>query len=1232
MQLLHGCPVPTTEFASLSLLAADPDGGPSYGGKDRSDSSTLSVMGESMAVASPLSTTSPQWASSCVSELHSYLNSVSGAAYSNREIPASPKKKSRSKLPPTAETVGTPEAPARNGAHEGGGDGCIASLNQMLLDDGSFFDGTVQVYRPARGRGVGLHYIAIRDPSTVRRVSALLLPTPPSASSSPASPAGRSRAGKGVKGTSSGGTSAALNGGVAALSLDDATAVVLIVGVSGFFQSSGSSGVAQTLPQRMHDCVSVLSNLGRRAGLSSSPSSPAYGECKRAARSVLSALLLTDEEERKTNIAAEAESGLVGDSAWWAGSSYAKEKKSKPSGSVVMNTSIGAVTKSLVGTKKFNFSTEKKKRNSISISKFAGKGSSSAAAAAAAAAIVGMDGSGVRNASVDVARVASESLAILSVAETDSRMRRYEVRQRKRAELEGKGTFGKGLLLGKSMKSPPTARMRRNRRALGGSNVDTDLAGFDFAPPVLAPTGDAIADGSVGTQSRSAPDGDGDAVAAGGGGTAQGNRGGGGAGAIPMLMAPRKDVSTIKNRRNVSQQSQTHQPQAHRRWMVVNSSEAQRDVRRKPSPALPPPPQQPAFNAFDNDDIGLADPSAELAFANGAIVPFPSDQQQERRWSSAGKVSQYSNYTLNVYDNDNDDSTSVHSANVMQQNQQPSSSSLPPSRAQQPRGDDFGADSFRSLPPGGSQPPPPPPQQQTTNQSTALVGWGNAATPSASDPFAFQPSWSGLGNSTDAGQHYHRDDPVKKGTSVAGERSNAGYTLSTAATTVHSSTIGSSQGSSNRSINTYAFEDGYLVEDGGGDGIISSAHHPHRGAPDGFGSDEHHGVGPHRERSHRSQGQQQPHLPFYAARPDGAHRGPEPNDAAAAAGVPPPSHQKGQWSQERRTSEVGRAESVALGGNDYDIDAGGGVAVSTALVPSPARSMVAVAGESSFREEYGHDKEDVPVPARVLVNIALNEDLACSYRHSRISSCSIEGVVQVQVKSDLPVGVPFTLFVRDPSRHIRTIQEKKEYADNVSHEVQLPPEGAEGEDARGMNHKFLVSVPKADNYFPIMRYKCSSELRPVPIRVQTRVRLHGIFCRVALQISSNPANEDDLTDLTIIMAVPPSVKGETLTTSPPGGVWNAAKRSVLWCVAELGDGEKFQLQAQFEMEPTSAGKDSPSSTEREKPSFPVLVRCQCMYTQLSDIELEVADRPDRFPAEVSMKLARRFRLSHREKS
>jgi hypothetical protein len=101
------------------------------------------------------------------------------------------------------------------------------------------------------------------------------------------------------------------------------------------------------------------------------------------------------------------------------------------------------------------------------------------------------------------------------------------------------------------------------------------------------------------------------------------------------------------------------------------------------------------------------------------------------------------------------------------------------------------------------------------------------------------------------------------------------------------------------------------------------------------------------------------------------------------------------------------------------------------------------------------------------VNIALNEDLTCSYKYSKMTSCSVEGVIQVQVKSNARQAVPFQLLVRDPSSHIHTLQENKKFAeDSVT---------SDGDKC------FTIGVPKADNYFPLIRYKCSNELRPVPI-------------------------------------------------------------------------------------------------------------------------------------------------------
>ncbi len=111
------------------------------------------------------------------------------------------------------------------------------------------------------------------------------------------------------------------------------------------------------------------------------------------------------------------------------------------------------------------------------------------------------------------------------------------------------------------------------------------------------------------------------------------------------------------------------------------------------------------------------------------------------------------------------------------------------------------------------------------------------------------------------------------------------------------------------------------------------------------------------------------------------------------------------------------------------------------------------------------------------------------------------------------------------------------------------------------------------------------------------------------------------------MSVPDGIRGETLQCNPPGGVWNETKRVVLWCVSELGGGEKFQLQSIFEIDESLACRKEMAEEELE---FPVLARCQCDNAQLSDVSFHVTDIPDIFPAEVSQTVARRFRVSHKE--
>jgi hypothetical protein len=74
--------------------------------------------------------------------------------------------------------------------------------------------------------------------------------------------------------------------------------------------------------------------------------------------------------------------------------------------------------------------------------------------------------------------------------------------------------------------------------------------------------------------------------------------------------------------------------------------------------------------------------------------------------------------------------------------------------------------------------------------------------------------------------------------------------------------------------------------------------------------------------------------------------------------------------------------------------------LSTAFGPkSSSRRMSSrnIEDDDSLPHTFVGDASTVASQTRVTVNIALNEDLACSYRQSVLSTCSVEGVVQVRL-------------------------------------------------------------------------------------------------------------------------------------------------------------------------------------------------------------------------------------------
>lgn len=67
--------------------------------------------------------------------------------------------------------------------------------------------------------------------------------------------------------------------------------------------------------------------------------------------------------------------------------------------------------------------------------------------------------------------------------------------------------------------------------------------------------------------------------------------------------------------------------------------------------------------------------------------------------------------------------------------------------------------------------------------------------------------------------------------------------------------------------------------------------------------------------------------------------------------------------------------------------------------------------------------------------------------------------------------MPFFLVFQDHSSQIKALQENKKFVEHLT-----PDEGAAERD-----FTYAISVPREEEYFPVVRYKCVSSLRPVPI-------------------------------------------------------------------------------------------------------------------------------------------------------
>lgn len=261
---------------------------------------------------------------------------------------------------------------------------------------------------------------------------------------------------------------------------------------------------------------------------------------------------------------------------------------------------------------------------------------------------------------------------------------------------------------------------------------------------------------------------------------------------------------------------------------------------------------------------------------------------------------------------------------------------------------------------------------------------------------------------------------------------------------------------------------------------------------------------------------------------------------------------------------------------------------------------------------FPDDPFDVPKTGeKHTIHVALHEQLTCLYEgNDNAPSSQVEGTIHVRSST----SAPFHLLMRDQSSHLESFREDPKYCTTALSK----------EDGFLDDRLLTITLPNSlAKKQKIASYTCNETLLPIPLLVKNKVLVEGDRCRVGIKVRSNPANQRHLTQVAILMAVPPDIRGESVKLTRQGGVWDGMKRIVAWPIDRgLAPGELIEIQAQFSFVSPTAGFPRPL------PTFPILVRCDGSNDQFSDVQL-CTDMHESRPS-INMSLTRTVRIIHRK--
>lgn len=321
----------------------------------------------------------------------------------------------------------------------------------------------------------------------------------------------------------------------------------------------------------------------------------------------------------------------------------------------------------------------------------------------------------------------------------------------------------------------------------------------------------------------------------------------------------------------------------------------------------------------------------------------------------------------------------------------------------------------------------------------------------------------------------------------------------------------------------------------------------------------------------------------------------------------------------------------------------GGQVASKDGARSKSKKSTAMSSTNSRSRQRSLDRvqEEVgpkPLPPRLNVRLTVHEEISSTAvadpggESGSLSQLSIEGKVTARVESsNANKNAPFSLQISGPMASMASIT-------RTDHCV------LEEEEDATKNTPFTredigvvrcrVDIPKSEVAgCDILVYSLNVRTQNMPILVQTKAAIHEKTCRISVQVRSNLSNRGDLVDFAIVVAIPPTLRGDTLEiTRGDRGVWDANKSIVTWRVGDLPHGESCLVSAEAEVVPAVADllRDNPFDVGAadDKVRCPVLVRCLSEVDQVSDLRLSALEL-EGAPATIVQQQSCSYRLLHR---